>query len=65
LRQIEYQFRHRINGVSAPTGATLIQKMGGEVIECCFVVDLPDVGGRKRLEKMGLKVFALCEFEGD
>ena len=52
-------------GGTAEAAATLIRKMGGEVIECCFVVDLPDIGGRKRLEKMGLKVFALCEFEGD
>jgi adenine phosphoribosyltransferase len=42
-----------------------VGKMGAEVIECCFIVDLPDVGGRKRLEKLGLKVFALCEFEGE
>jgi adenine phosphoribosyltransferase len=34
-------------------------------VECCFIVDLPDVGGRKRLEAKGLKVFALCEFEGE
>ncbi len=52
-------------GGTAEAAATLIGKMGGEVIECCFVVDLPDIGGRKRLEKHGLKVFALCEFEGD
>ena len=52
-------------GGTAEAAATLIGKMGGEVIECCFVVDLPDIGGRKRLEKMGLKVFTLCEFEGD
>jgi adenine phosphoribosyltransferase len=39
--------------------------MGGEVVECCFVVDLPDIGGRKRLEKQGLKVHTLCEFEGE
>jgi adenine phosphoribosyltransferase len=39
--------------------------MGGQIIECCFVVDLPDIGGRKRLEKLGLKVFPLCGFEGE
>jgi adenine phosphoribosyltransferase len=39
--------------------------MGGKVCECCFVIDLPDLGGRARLEKHGHKVFALCEFEGD
>ena len=52
-------------GGTAEAAATLIQKMGGEVVECCFVIDLPDVGGRKRLEKLGLGVFSLCEFEGD
>jgi len=30
-----------------------------------IVIDLPDVGGRSRLEKQGLKVFSLCEFDGD
>jgi adenine phosphoribosyltransferase len=29
------------------------------------VIDLPDIGGRKRLEGHGLKVFSLCEFEGE
>lgn len=52
-------------GGTAQAAATLIQKMGAEVVECCFVIDLPDVGGRKRLEKLGLNVFTLCEFEGD
>ncbi len=52
-------------GGTAEAGAMLIQDMGGEVVECCFVIDLPDVGGRSRLEKQGLKVFSLCEFEGD
>jgi adenine phosphoribosyltransferase len=36
-----------------------------KIIECCFIIDLPDIGGRARLEKHGHKVFALCEFEGD
>ncbi|WP_435627133.1 adenine phosphoribosyltransferase [Candidatus Ferrigenium straubiae] len=52
-------------GGTAEAAAGLIQDMGGTVVECCFVIDLPDVGGRKRLEKLGHKVFALCEFEGD
>jgi len=29
------------------------------------VIDLPDIGGKSRLESRGFKVFALCEFEGD
>ena len=52
-------------GGTAEAAAALIGKMGAQVVECCFIVDLPDVGGRKRLEKLGLKVFALCEFEGE
>ncbi|WP_072294950.1 adenine phosphoribosyltransferase [Nitrosovibrio sp. Nv17] len=51
-------------GGTAEAAAGLIQEMGGEVVECCFVIDLPAVGGRARLERHGLKVFALCEFEG-
>jgi len=52
-------------GGTAEAAVKLIQEMGGVVVECCFVIDLPDIGGRARLEKMGQKVFALCEFEGD
>jgi adenine phosphoribosyltransferase len=52
-------------GGTAEAAAALIQDLGGEVVECCFVIDLPDIGGRKRLESKGLKVFAQCEFEGD
>lgn len=52
-------------GGTAEAAAALIEQAGGEVVECCFVIDLPDIGGRKRLENKGHKVFALCEFEGD
>lgn len=52
-------------GGTAEAACKLIEKIGGEIVECCFVIDLPDIGGRKRLEKHGHKVFALCEFEGD
>lgn len=52
-------------GGTAGAAVKLIEGMGGKVVECCFVIDLPDLGGRKRLEKDGHKVFALCEFAGD
>ncbi len=52
-------------GGTAQAAATLVQKMGGHIVECAFLVDLPDIGGRLRLESAGLSVFALCEFEGD
>ncbi|SDW68751.1 adenine phosphoribosyltransferase [Nitrosomonas communis] len=51
-------------GGTMEAAVKLIQEIGGEIIECCFVVDLPEVGGRDRLEKQGQKVFALCQFEG-
>lgn len=45
--------------------AALIEKLGGEVVEMAFVIDLPEVGGRKKLEEKGYKMFTLVEFEGD
>ena len=52
-------------GGTAEAACKLVEDMGGTITECCFVVDLPDLGGRKRLEENGQKVFSLCEFEGD
>jgi adenine phosphoribosyltransferase len=52
-------------GGTAGAAAALIEESGGQIVECCFVIDLPDVGGRRRLEAKGYEVFALCEFEGD
>ena len=43
----------------------LVEKLGGKVAECAFVVDLPDLGGRKKLEEKGYKVYNMIEFEGD
>jgi len=52
-------------GGTAEAAAKLIQKLGGEVVEIAFVVDLPDLGGRKRLAAQGHSVFAICEFAGE
>jgi adenine phosphoribosyltransferase len=52
-------------GGTAEAAVKLIESMGGTIVECCFVIDLPDLGGRQRLAACGQKVFALCEFEGD
>jgi adenine phosphoribosyltransferase len=51
-------------GGTAEAGVALIEKLGGEVAACAFVIDLPDLGGTKRLQEKGLQVFSLCEFEG-
>lgn len=52
-------------GGTAIASAALIEKLGGEVVECAFIIDLISLGGRKRLEDKGYKMFALCDFEGD
>jgi adenine phosphoribosyltransferase len=52
-------------GGTAEAAAALIQKLGGVVMACAFVIDLPDLGGSKRLVESGFKPFSLCEFEGD
>jgi len=51
-------------GGTAEAAASLIARLGGMVVECAFLVDLPEAGGRARLEQQGLKVFALCAFSG-
>ena len=50
---------------TATAAANLIKKLGGEIVECSFIVDLPELGGKKKLEDQGLKVFSLVEFEGE
>ena len=51
-------------GGTAEAGIRLIERLGAEVVACAFVIDLPDLGGRRRLEAMGLSVHTLCEFGG-
>jgi adenine phosphoribosyltransferase len=52
-------------GGTAEASIKLIEQLGGEIVEACFVINLPELGGRKRIEKMGHGVFSLCEFEGE
>ncbi len=52
-------------GGTAEAALKLIARLGGVVVETAFLVDLPDLGGRRRLEALGQKVFSLTEFEGD
>ncbi len=51
-------------GGTAEAGVRLIERLGAEVISCAFVIDLPELGGRKHLESLGMNVQTLCEFEG-
>ncbi|MBB4190890.1 adenine phosphoribosyltransferase [Rhizobium aethiopicum] len=46
-------------------GATqLLRQIGAEVVGACFVIDLPDLGGRRKLEELGVVVHTLVEFSG-
>ena len=52
-------------GGTAEAGIKLIERLGGEIVGCAFVIDLPDLGGRAKLEALGMDVHALCAFEGE
>jgi len=52
-------------GGTAEAGIKEIERMGAEVIGCAFIIDLPDLGGRKKLEALNMDVHALCAFDGD
>lgn len=51
-------------GGTAEAGLKLIERLGGEAVGCAFVIDLPDLGGRRLLEAAGHHVHALCAFGG-
>ncbi len=51
-------------GGTAEAALKLIAAVGGDVAGCAFVIDLPDLGGRARLERLGYPVTALCAFGG-
>lgn len=46
-------------------GATveLVKKLGANIIECAFLIELPDLKGREKIK--GCEVFAVMEFEGE
>src|SRR3989338_11289710 len=48
-------------GGTAEAAVSLIKKLGGVVMGCAFVIDLPDLGGSKRLAEGKFKPFSLCE----
>lgn len=52
-------------GGTAEAAIRLVERAGAEVVACSFVIDLPDLGGRARLEELGKEVLSLCHFDGD
>ncbi|PPB81095.1 adenine phosphoribosyltransferase [Albidovulum inexpectatum] len=51
-------------GGTCEAAIKLCERLGAEVVGCAFVVDLPELGGHRLLEQMGMNVHVLCEFEG-
>jgi adenine phosphoribosyltransferase len=51
-------------GGTAEAATRLIRTADASLVGCAFVIDLPDLGGRARLESLGYRVLTLCEFSG-
>jgi adenine phosphoribosyltransferase len=51
-------------GGTAEGAVKLLRQIGADVVTACFVIDLPELGGRKKLEALGVNVRALIEFDG-
>jgi len=52
-------------GGTAEAAIHLIDDIGAEIVGCAFVIDLPDLGGSKRIGANGFRVVSLCAFEGE
>jgi adenine phosphoribosyltransferase len=52
-------------GGTAEATIQLIDNIGAEIVGCAFVIDLPDLGGSKRIGANGFRVVSLCAFEGE
>ena len=50
-------------GGTAGAAVKLVEKLGGDILECAFVIDLPDLKGKEKLN--GHKTYCLVEFEGE
>jgi len=50
-------------GGTIAAAAELVEELGAKVVECAFVIELPDLNGRKKIS--GYPIFTLMEFEGD
>ncbi|MBI1981088.1 MAG: adenine phosphoribosyltransferase [Methylocystis sp.] len=51
-------------GGTAEGAVKLLRQAGADVVSACFVIDLPDLAGVKRLEALGVPVRTLVAFEG-
>ena len=52
-------------GGTAEAAVKLLRKLDADIVAAAFVIDLPDLMGRERVEALGVKCHTLIEFEGD
>lgn len=52
-------------GGTAAAAIKLLERAGGEIVLCAFVVDLPDLGGSRKIRDMGHEVVSLVDFDGE
>jgi len=52
-------------GGTAAAAIRVIERVGGRVDACAFVIELPELGGRRRLETNGRRILSICSFEGE
>jgi adenine phosphoribosyltransferase len=52
-------------GGTAEAAARLIEGARGRIVECCFIIELPDLRGSARLAARGYPVHSLVSFAGD
>jgi adenine phosphoribosyltransferase len=50
-------------GGTIAAAVNLVEKLGGDIVECAFVVELPDLKGKQKLGNR--QVFSIIEFEGE
>jgi adenine phosphoribosyltransferase len=51
-------------GGTAEGAVKLLQKIGANVVAACFVIDLPELGGARKIEALGVPVRTLIAFDG-
>ena len=51
-------------GGTAEAAVKLLRTLGAEIVAACFVIDLPELGGARRLEALGVPVHSLVAFQG-
>jgi adenine phosphoribosyltransferase len=51
-------------GGTAVAAVQLLRQVSADVIGACFVIDLPDLGGSKKLRELDVDVRTLVSFEG-